>query len=65
MKCSNFRRLCMETDRCMHLSHMHTYLYVRCVHIYMMYSGSQAVQLPVWIHDGRPAAVGEVPGHPG
>lgn len=32
MKCSNFKRLYMETDSCTPLSHMHTYLHMCCMH---------------------------------
>lgn len=64
MKCSNFKRLCMETDRCMPFSHTYMYLYLCCMRVHT-YSGRQAVQLPVWLHDAQLAVVGEVPGHEG
>lgn len=65
MKCSNFKRLYMETDRCIYLPHTHICLYLCCMHTHTRYSGRRAVQLPVQIHGAWPAAVGEVLGHRG
>lgn len=65
MKCSNFKGLYMETDRCKYLPRTHIYLYMCCVHIHTRHSGSQAVQLPVQTHHAWLAVVGEVLGHRG
>lgn len=65
MKCSNFKGLYMETDRCIYLPRTHIYLYMCCMRIHTRRSGSQAVQLLVQTHHARLAAVGEVLGHQG
>lgn len=46
------------------LSHAHVSLHVLYARTHM-YSGRQAVQLPVWLRDAQLAVVGEVPGHGG